>query len=380
MIILVNCTTLRVGGGLFAGVNFVTEAIKSKFNNIEWYYLLSSPVYMELLKNRIVLPNDRYLVLDDFPSSLISYYKISSQILKFEKAINPDIIYSVGSPSYITFVNTEVQRLTNPWVTHPNIWAISTLSFFEALKELSKVFIQRQILSNSKYFITQTNTAKNGILSLTNTNPCNVKVISNCLSPIYQNISNSHISSERKYIFCLAAPYPHKNLLSIPKVASILREIYDEDFCFLITVPFGHNLEKSIQKLTAKLGVEYHVENLGLLDQSACATWYRKSSAVFLPTYLETFSVTLLESIYFNLPVITTNFNFNKDVSGDTGLYFNPGDWLSAAKLLKKAITDQSLARLHIIKSYSDFCDQYGDFHDSFSEVINFLKFVNSKL
>ena len=380
MKILVNCATLRVGGGLYAGVGFVREALTSDLGaQHEWAFILSEPVYSQLKKLRLSFSGFQTLVLDQFPSDWRHHFKIKRKMLAFERDTEPKIVYSIGAPSYINFRVSEVQRLTNPWVTHPNLRAFFTLGFWEIPKTLLTVLIQRRFAARCEFFVTQTDTAKSGILRVTKGSPWKVKVITNRLSPLYENSARESIKTDKKYIFCLAAPYRHKNLAIVPKVALILRGLTAEKYCFILTIPFGHELESRIRSDIERLGVSDSVLNIGELDQQSCAEWYRMSTAVFLPTYLETFSVTLLEALYFDVPVITTDLSFNRDVLGETGLYFKPGQWKRAAEQLKVAILrSRSGARSSAISS-ADFFNKYGRYSDAFSETLNFLSFVNSR-
>jgi len=380
MKILVNCATLRVGGGLYAGVGFVREALSSeKSLQYEWAFILSAPVYAQLKRLRLPVDDFHTFVLDQFPSDWRHHFKIKKKMLAFERVAMPDIVYSIGAPAYVDFRQNEVQRLTNPWITHPNLRAFLTLSFWEIPRVLLNILVQRRFVARCKFFITQTDTAKHGILRLTRTTPWKVKVIPNTLSSLYEDIDREQIKTDTKYIFCLAAPYPHKNLGAVPKVASILASLTDEKYCFILTIPFGHELESRIRSDVDALGVQNSVLNVGELDQESCAEWYKKSAAVFLPTYLETFSITLLEALYFDVPVITTNFSFNRDVLGESGFYFAPGRWRQAAEQIKVAIhSERSRARTPRISS-ADFFHKYGRYSNSFSQTLEFLSLVVSR-
>jgi glycosyltransferase involved in cell wall biosynthesis len=380
MKILVNCATLRVGGGLYAGVGFVREALSSeKRFQYEWAFILSEPVYAQLKQLNVPADDFQTLVLDQFPSDWRHYVKIKKKMLEFEWVARPDIIYSIGAPSYVNFKKHEVQRLTNPWITHPNLRAFFTLPFRKIPEILLTIFVQRRFVARCEFFITQTNTSRDGILKLTRTTPWKVKVIPNRMSSLYEDIAREYIKTDKKYIFCLAAPYPHKNLAVIPKVASILAGLTDEKYCFVLTIPFGLELESKIRADIDALGVQDSVLNVGELDQESCAEWYKKSAAVFLPTYLETFSVTLLEALYFDIPVITTDFSFNRDVLGEFGFYFAPGRWKQAAEQIKLAMNCES-SRAHTPRmSSADFFHRYGRYSDSFSQTLGFLSLVVSR-
>ena len=124
MRVLVNCSTIYVGGGLFATVNFILNALSSfRGSQYEWYFILNSHVMDALRARNVFIDPDKYLLIDTSLSRFFSYFRISRIILDYEKDVKPDVVYSIGSPSFLSFTATEVQRLTNPWITHPNLWA-----------------------------------------------------------------------------------------------------------------------------------------------------------------------------------------------------------------------------------------------------------------
>ncbi len=342
----------------------------------DWYFILNNRIIQELKLREINIPKQSCLLVDDSPSKLKAYYRISRLILNYEKKINPDLVYSVGSPSYIYFSAPEVQRLTNPWVTHPNVWAFFTLSFLQMIKEIIRVLIQRFFVSRSQFFITQSNDAKYGILKLTKIQDWKVHVVSNTLSNVFIGQSRSQIKVDRSYIFCLAAPYRHKNIHLLPKIASLLKRQMNKDFCFVITIPYGHQLDIEIKALAKKFNVEDCIINIGPITQDECINWYRKSVAVFLPTYLETFSVTLLEAIYFGLPIVTTDFSFNTDILNDSGLYFKPGCLDEAISQLLIAIGKGNSRNPNDLISEKDYKLHYGEYSDSFFQTIDFFNKV----
>ncbi|MEX0595763.1 MAG: hypothetical protein WD512_04615, partial [Candidatus Paceibacterota bacterium] len=231
MKVLLNASTINVGGGLFVTINFIKESLSTSLENVEWHYLISEVVYKELIKAYVKLPQDSYSVINRSPAKIIGRKKTVRKIKEVEKRISPDIVYSIGAPSYISFDTTEALRLTNGLITHLNSETLSCYEFIDRKKFLFKSFIQQKIVGRSKYFITQSKTAKRGILKLTGESPNSVKVIPNSISKTFQNyktVTDTKISEN--YIFCLAAPYPHKNIDKEPLVAHRLKKSGNQDF------------------------------------------------------------------------------------------------------------------------------------------------------
>jgi len=375
MKVLVNASTINVGGGLFVTVNFIKECINNPQNGLEWFYLISDNVNRELKRVNILLSSSNFEVISNSPARIVGRKKVLDKISRIERKENPDIIYSIGAPSYVNFENIEIQRLTNPYITHSNLFAINSYSFIDKYKIQIKSFIQKRIISKSKYFITQSKTAQKGIVKLTNGKEDYVAVIPNSLADVFKSVKEKNKPTFDNYIFCLAAPYPHKNIHEIPRMARKLLDKDFDNFKFVVTIPEDDPTLKSFHKKCKDLEVCNRILNVGKISQLECKEWYLKSKLVFLPTYLETFSATLLEALYLKVPIVTTNFDFNTDVSGKYALYFDPGNWDKAVDQILKLLTD-NYEREKIIMPNSEFDKKFKSFSENYKETIFFLKKV----
>lgn len=377
MIIIINAATINVGGGLFVTVNFIRETLTDKKNT--WHYILSKVVQEELNNANIKIDDDKKLVLNHSPADILNRFQTLRDINQRVKIINPSLIYSIGSPSYISFRCVEIQRLTNPYITHLNKHALFTYDFFERLKITLKVFIQRKFLSQSKYFITQTVTAKEGIMNFTPNIQREVAVIPNSLSEVFIDFKKNKAKEDLNYIFCLSADYNHKNLFRIPQLALLLKSKGVKKTKFIITLPSDSKVLKNILLEAKKLDIEEYILNVGKLTQVECAIWYNKSKLVFLPTYLETFSATLIESLFMNVPIVTTDFSFNKDVCGKYAYYFKPNDWEKAAFFIEKILNKYENTS-DILMPKEEFYKKFKSFKHSFNQTIGFMTSVLKRI
>jgi glycosyltransferase involved in cell wall biosynthesis len=66
--------------------------------------------------------------------------------------------------------------------------------------------------------------------------------------------------------------------------------------------------------------------NVGPLKQQELAGYYHHSTALILPTLLESFTATYLEAMKFECPVLTSNLDFAREVCGEAAIYFDPWD------------------------------------------------------
>lgn len=131
---------------------------------------------------------------------------------------------------------------------------------------------------------------------------------------------------ERMKLFCLTKYYPHKNLESIPK----LFEEHGEELrdVAVVTTVTGGEYPQADRFLEAieQPAVRDHVLNVGYLDQSQLAGYFHHCQAMFLPTFLESFSGTYVEAMHFGTPILTSDLDFAHAVCGEAAVYFDPWD------------------------------------------------------
>lgn len=351
MRILVNATTLVVGGGVQVALNFIKYTKGLKY--YEFYYLLSSEVY-DQCKSYVDLGSD-FTVLTFSPARLRHRKKMRAIIKCKESEFNPDMVYSIGAPSYIDFERPEVLRLTNGWLYGDTKLAYTTYDLFERWKAKLTVMYQRSYIKSDNFIITQTEEAKRNISNKLKISAQNIEVIRN----VHASFSNQSfkecisLQKDQLNILCLSAPYPHKNLSVIPAVIHHLSEICNFDFKFTVTIPEGYEnkeLERYFE-LCEFYGVKNKIVNKGKVNFVDIPNLYLSSDILFLPTLLETFSVTYLEAMHFGLPIVTTDLPFAHEICKESALYFEPKNAVSAAEKIKELVINSNLRNKLLIKS-----------------------------
>ena len=124
-----------------------------------------------------------------------------------------------------------------------------------------------------------------------------------------------------------------------------------------------------------QFGVEDKVVNHGQISQKELVEVYRHCQYAFLPTLLEVFSATSLEAMYFDLPIVATDFPFNKDVIGEAGIYCKPCDAEDAADKLYSVINNEEL-RQSLSFGMKEQLKKYNKHQENFVTTVEFLKTV----
>lgn len=339
MRILINTSVINQGGAFQVALNLIRHTMLDKSHN--YHYIISQEL---AASDFLDLEGQSVTITEKSPANILTARKTRQQIKAFEKEVGPDVVYSVGAPSYIKFKNIEVLRLTNPFVIGADALAYSTLNSLERLDIGLRIWLRRQFVGKKQFMITQTLTAKKNIVNNFGTPEVRVKVVPNTYSPIFAPKKLKTFGSPVQ-ILCLAAPYPHKNLSLVPMVASELIKMGITDFRFVITVPkeMKNSELTRLNGLVKKHNLDNYVVNIGRVNMEECPKLYEESDIVFLPTLLEVFSATHIEAMAMRVPIVTTDLDFCHEICQDGALYFEPKNHTEAAKKILNLISNKEL-------------------------------------
>lgn len=379
MKVLINTisTKKHSGGAYQIAYNFLMKTIEHQ--EVEWIYVVSSdldeilPAPMKEGKNYHVFPTQ--------PDYRHTYKRVKYELKELERKEKPDVVYSITAPSYFTFDAVEVMRFTNPWVTHPNKYSWSTMSLLERMKTRLYCWNQRRMMRKASYYVTQTETTKKGIMRITGVPSENVKVVNNVLPQVFKSLQRTPKPQDGDWIdvACVGAPVPHKNFDILPAVVKELKALGVENVRFHVTIPAGAPLLSKYEKELSSIGFSDRIITHGRCSQIELAEMYRGCQLCFLPTLLEVFSASTLEAMYFRLPVVATNFDFNSEVMGDSCLYYEPMDAKDAAIQIIKYVESVAL-REEMKQKMEERLKLFGDYDRHFNEILGFLIDVGEKM
>ena len=373
MRILVNTvSTKKISGGAFQiSQNFLLKTLEHR--DVEWYYITSQDLDDVIGEQFNNIRGKRYFSLPTQPDFKHTYAKVKKQIKLLEQQIKPDVVYSITAPSYFTFEATEVMRFTNPLVTHSNKYSKSTQTWIERIRTWLYCKNQVRLMKKAHFFITQTETTKQGILRITGLPENHVCVVNNVLPSVFKHMDNTPIVEDDFInIACVGNPVPHKNFDILPDVLIELKRLGIENVRFHTTIPFDHPLNNKLKKHLNELGMMKNWKNYGRISQKELGAMYQRCQLCYLPTLLEVFSASTVEAMYFNLPIVATNFSFNTEVLADSSLYYEPKNAKAAAQQLAKLIADKALQEEMKEKMKIQLA-KYGDYEKHFNAIKAFL-------
>lgn len=359
-------------GGYNVAKNFYIKTLYDKEN--DWYYFVSQDFDKEMKGLENGLDKKHYFVFHTQPD-FKHFFSDRQEIRHAEETIQPDVVYSILAPSYHKFKAVEVMRCANAWtvVGGVNKYALKVTPFKYRLRYWLKAWITRFQMRNTKYFITQTEVAKKCILRSVPTSPENVCVVSNVLSERYNSVVINKTEHEGYNMVYISSPAIHKDYLLLPQVASLLIHKYGlKNFKIHVTVP--DNCRELFVKKQELYQVQDYFVIQGILGRDELIQCYLQSDLGLFPSLLETFSATLLEYMYFQLPIVASDFDFNKEVTEDAALFFEPHNADDMAEKIFQVYANDSIKQMLLDKAKSRL-DLFKN-ADKFSETVHFLKLV----
>lgn len=137
-------------------------------------------------------------------------------------------------------------------------------------------------------------------------------------------------------ILCISANYDHKNLHISIDVARYLKKHYPAfKFRFVFTL--------TPEQFAVPEDLAEHYVLTGKVDISECPGLYRQADISFQPTLLECFTATYPESMVMRVPIVTTDLEFARGLCGDAAVYYSPLSAPEAAEAIYRVANDSAL-------------------------------------
>lgn len=348
-----NCTTNITGGAIQNAVNFIHHSLED-FEN-EWFYFVSKEVYQQV---REILPPDKFYVCESSPARSFRSRKLLRDL---EGQLSPSLVYTSAGPAYVKFKSLHIMGCSNPYVLGINDLASSRMSFFERMFRWLHSCYQRFYIRFADYWIAQTELSRKSLCRLGLSND-RIFVVHNAISYKFrEQFSKNEVkkssSNSKKVILIPSVYYKHKNLEIIE---TLLRYLNESDYEIVLTLP-----DDEFQHIRSCLGLKSSiVTNIGPFPHSKATEVYGIADIVFIPSYLEVFSTSYIETMAMKLPLVLPDLDFCVDICGDYGFYYNALDESSAAACIKDAInagiSNHRLQTAHsLLKTYGSQKERY---------------------
>lgn len=347
--ILINTSNLHVGGGVQVAVSFLDELTKSD-NNLDLYDVWVST---EVNDNLLAINTD----LSNFNSvKIINFYgvmSIFSPFLIYNILFVYKIVFTLFGPLYVLVKpHKHVMGFAQPSIIYPDIAINLYKNKFIKFKIYFKFKLQEYFFTKVDYLIVELEHVRSSLLEKKMFRNLSIFVVHNCFSNIFLTPKKWQLfnlpKSNSIKIGYLGRNYPHKNLNVLPDVLFVLKNTFNLDVHFYVTL--------TDQEWDSCSNIfRENIINVGKLTVAQCPSYLGELDAVILPSLLECFSATPLEALIMGKPVFLSNRNFNKDVVRDYGFYFDPSNPCDIAKVISDYFcgSDSYNSKIDLIKSYA---------------------------
>ncbi|HEY2838200.1 MAG TPA: glycosyltransferase family 4 protein, partial [Pirellulales bacterium] len=206
--VLLNTTTIRVGGALQTSSAFIIEALRNP-GEIEWEFAVSGAGARELEQFGVERPKSM-TVFDAPPTGSLAARR---QLRELADRSQPDCVFTFSGPAYVRFRQFHVVGCSTPWVTHATWAAFRSLnSVREWTACIVRTIYKRYWFRRADAWVTQTEAAAGGLVKRVGLPADRIGVISNTCGERYRTAQSEKLFPQRGQpirLLCFSAPYKH---------------------------------------------------------------------------------------------------------------------------------------------------------------------------
>ncbi len=369
MRILVNTASSFKGGGIQTSKSFIEECVNHSDNE---YFIVLSQNLSKALKFKKFPNNFEFYKAPFRPATKVLRLKSHNYFLKeIEKVFKPDIVFTVGGPSYWRPRAIHLMGFTLGHYVYSESPYFRNIPLKRKLWwKLMKIYAQYVFKRDADALVVQTDDVntrvkkflgKSKVFTVYNT--INTHYVD--VKPTFNKLPDKNHNEYR--LLTLSAWYPHKNLEIIPEVIRVLNEKGYDEIKFVITIS-----ETDFKKL--RDGGK-NLINLGPIKIEEAPSLYKECDAMFLPTLLECFSASYVEAMKMEKPIITSDLGFAHTICEEAAIYFDPMDPVDIAnkiielvksKNIQKTLVEKGLKKLEKFGTAEQRANRYLEICKSF--------------
>ena len=342
MNILINCSNLKVGGGLQVADSVCTYL--NTFPQHSFTVVLSSKLddTFERIKSYSNVDIVRHDINNSWRTLLFGRDRILDGLVDSK---NIDCVLTIFGPSRWIPKIRHISGFARAHLVLPN----SPYFKYMGRKQRLKSSIMNGILNVAFRRATKHYFTENPYISdlLAKKWPgYTIDTVTNYYNQVFDDPEKweKHLlpSFDGVSILCISVNYPHKNLKISIDAARYLRENYpDFKFRFVFTV--------TPEQFPVPDDIKDNFELIGKVNINECPLLYSQSDISFQPTLLECFTATYPESMKMEIPIITTDLDFAHGLCGDAAVYYSPLSATEAAEAIYRVATDSALRKNLIV-------------------------------
>lgn len=321
--ILINAISIKEGGGIVVLTRLLNE-MRYLDKDIHWVIIVD-----EKLKKKIKLDDQVTILI--FPwikksaLHLLYWHEITLQKLIYQYKI--DCVFSqtnalpirkLSCPTLLLihhagYFSQEFVMLYfkyNNGFLNKMRWSIRNSIIFSSIKKSVKITVQTETLA--KKISDQLKINKNRIV-----------VISHGPGLAEGKILPRHYQIKKIWRLGYITKYGvQKNFEVLFKSILELKK-YSIDFKLILTLNENHAPFKHVGDLIKNYNIANIIENHGKANEPEIKKLYSSLDIFLFPSLCESFGFTLIEAMYYGLPIIAADTDSNREILGEKGLFFH---------------------------------------------------------
>jgi hypothetical protein len=326
--VLIDCSTIRAGGGIQVSISFLKKLIDKKIaKNFSLY--ISRELSLACNQQKVKVSNFKEVKIRKL------YYHLSV-FINFTWYRKFEIVFCVFGPAYFLvkpkklicgFARTQFFYPTIYWKNY------KYNNFYEILKKKIHLFL----FKFADVLIVEAKHVKKKFLVITKYKKI-IYIVNNCLSDDFLSGKKKININLKKFDFKLlyvGSNYPHKNLNILNNSLNYASEILKKKIGIFFTLS-----DIDFNKLNNEL--KEKSINLGYVEPKKLKNLYSQIDAVIFPSLAESFSITPIEAMYCMKPLLASNKDFIKEFCHKIPYYFNPGSSKSIGLAIVKCLKKQN--------------------------------------
>lgn len=376
MKIILNFSTLKKGGGQNVALNFIKSFFEENMNNKNdsYYFLVVKNTAIHKLLE--TYNATRILFSPSNPLKRLLYESI--YLNRFLKRNNIDIIYSYFGYAHVSSRYTQITGSVDSNIYYPDINFWKEYSFTTRIKKNIIDNYRKYGLRKSHGIIFENPELEKRYKELFEADKPTI-TISPSVSLAYTDV---------EYIFPKIKPkaykglflcgwHLNKNVMLIPKIA---KEFKDNSlpFHFILTAPADNSaLHKVFISLCKMNNVEDTISIVGNVKKEQLKSLYQQIDFVFLLSKLESFSNNIIESYFFNKPLVIADEPWARQLCKEAAIYVDREDPECIFNKVRDVIHNNKLEEL-IEKGWDNLKD-YPTISDKMEQELDFVNYVHKK-
>ena len=347
MNILINCSTLKIGGGLQVAHSILKEMQEYPQHN----YIVVISVEFAALIEREVFPDNFSLILYSTKITISSIWGRNKFLDKIVHDYSIDKALTIFGPAYWKPKVQHICGYAKPHYVYKNSPFFKDLSTSQRFRLKVKEFLHLHFFKMADVLVTENQDVTTNLKKLIRKE--SIYTITNYYNQVFEkelewDKSLKLPDFEGTTMLTISANYPHKNLRVIPKVVEYLIYKYPTfSFRFIITV------EKKQFEDIVDNAISQYIVFLGKVNVTSCPFLYKQSDIMFLPTLLECFSASYAEAMIMDIPILTSDLDFAKGLCGDAAVYFDPLSVADIADKIHSLSTDSEKRKKLILEGHT---------------------------